>query len=45
MGLVVPFVTLCRGDVADATVAVFLVVPMHKRCGPGAGLLHVGKAP
>ena len=43
--LILAGVALCRSDVADAAVAVRVVVPMHEVRRPGARLLKIGKAP
>ena len=40
---VLPGMALCRGDIADAAVAVLVVVPDDEACRPCAGVLQVGK--
>lgn len=42
--MIVPGMTLCRTDVADAAVPVLVVVPVHELSGRGANLVEVGKA-
>jgi len=37
-------VALCRRDIADAAMAVRVVVPMHETRRPGARLVKIGKA-
>jgi len=41
--LVLAIVALCRGDIADATVAVLIVVPMHEARSPVSGGVAVGE--
>ena len=43
-GLVVPFVALCRADVADAAAAMIEVVPMHEIGRPVPVVFEVGEA-
>src|SRR5919198_382827 len=44
-GWVLALMALGGGHKADATVAVLVVVPLHKLLHPGAGLIQAGKAP
>ena len=41
---VAPFVALRRADVADAAVAVVVVVPMHERTRPFTGNVEICEA-
>src|ERR1700761_5484107 len=41
---ILPGMTLCRRDIADAAVAVLMVVPVHEVSGPPPGSIEVGKA-
>ena len=43
-GVVLARMSLCRTDVADATVAVIVVVPTNERARPLAGLREVREA-
>ena len=42
--MILPGMTLSRADVADAAVAVLVVVPVHELSRPGPGLFEVGEA-
>src|SRR5581483_7447623 len=43
-GTVLSCVTLCRAHVADATVTMFVVIPVDQRGGPLTSLLELSKA-
>jgi hypothetical protein len=43
-GAILPGMSLCRGDIADAAVPVFVVVPLHEALRPLPGSVQISKS-